>query len=252
MYLLLCPLLCSGCVLAAQAEAKPADSFICAPAYSLDKTIRGPLSPYQFQPGDMIFIADHTIFWSFTHDLACAFQPHHSGIVIARRDGSLGVLEAGPHYCARVCILDPIQSMKEYERRGQVWVRHRATPLTEEQSRKLTEFAMPQDGKRFAIIRQGAQLTPFRSRGPLRTWFLAKPNGPDRSAYFCSELVTEALVAAGLIEAETARPAATYPRDLFMDHSYNLYINKHLKLAPDWDPPALWTCEPRGSAVPEP
>ena len=44
-----------------------------------------------------------------------------------------------------------------------------------------------------------------------------------------------ALVAAGLIDAKTARPAATYPRDLFMDHSYNLYINKHLKLAPDWD-----------------
>jgi len=50
-------------------------------------------------------------------------------------------------------------------------------------------------------------------------------------------------VAAGLIDAKTARPSATYPRDLFMDHSYNLYINKHLKLAPEWDPPALWTSQ---------
>jgi hypothetical protein len=154
------------------------------------------------------------------------------------------VLEAGPHNSIRIKILDPITSMKEYEFRGEVWVRHRATPLTEEQSKKLTEFAVQQEGKRFAIIRQGAQLTPFRSRGPLRTWIFGKSNGPDRSAYFCSELVTEALAAAGLIDAETARPAATYPRDLFMDHSYNLYINKHLKLAPDWDPPALWTSEP--------
>jgi len=83
----------------------------------------------------------------------------------------------------------------------------------------------------------------------LRTWFLGKSSGPDRSAYFCSELVTEALVAAGLIDAKTARPAATYPRDLFMDHSYNLYINKHLKLAPDWDPPAHWFSEPHGETI---
>jgi hypothetical protein len=246
---LLYPLLCSGCVFAAPVDAKPADSYICQSAYSLDEAIRGPLRPYQFQPGDILLATDHTIFWSVTHDIAGAFQPHHSGIVIERPDGSVGVLEAGPQDSIRIRILDPISSMKEYEKKGPVWVRRRDTPLTEEQSRKLTEFAMKQDGKRFAIIRQGAQMTHLGSRGPLRTWFLAKPSGPDRSAYFCSELVTEALVAAELIDAKTARPAATYPRDLFMDHSYNLYINKHLKLAPDWDPPALWTSEPPTEGV---
>jgi hypothetical protein len=245
MLSLLCPLVCAGCVLAAPGDREPADSYLCPPCYSLDETIRGPLRTYQFQPGDLVLPTDHTIFWSVTHDLAGAFQPHHSGIVIARPDGSLGVLEAGPHDTLHIRILDPIPSMKEYEREGPVWVRHRATPLTEEQSQKLTEFALQQDGKRFALIRQGAQLTPFRSRGPLRTWFMGTPNGPNRCSYFCSELVVEAMVAAGLIDAKTARPAATYPRDLFMDHSYNLYINRHLKLAPDWDPPALWTsCPP--------
>ncbi len=240
MCTLLYPLLCSGCVFAAPVDAKPADSFIGQPAFSLDETIRGPLQPYQFQPGDILLPTDHTIFWSVTHDIAGAFQPHHSGIVIERPDGGDAI---------RIRILDPLPSMKEYEKRGPVWVRRRVTPLTEDQSRKLTEFAMKQDGKRFAIIRQGAQMTHLGSRGPLRTRFLAKPSGPDRSAYFCSELVTEALVAAGLIDARTARPAATYPRDLFMDHSYNLYINKHLKLAPDWDPPALWTSEPLTEGV---
>jgi hypothetical protein len=249
---LLYPLLCSGCVFAAPVDAKPAESFICQSAYSLDKAIRVPLRPYEFQPGDILFPTDRTIFWSVTHDLAGAFQPHHSGIVVARPDGSLGILEAGPHDTVHIKILEPIPSLKEYERKGPVWVRSRVTPLTEDQSRKLTEFAMKQEGKRFAIIRQGAQLTPFRSRGPLRTWFVGKPSGPDRSAYFCSELVTEALVAAGLIDAETARPAATYPRDLFMDHSYNLYINKHLKLAPEWDPPARWTSEARREERPNP
>jgi hypothetical protein len=243
---LLYRLICSGCVFAAPVEAKSAESYTCQSAYSLEEAFRGPLRAYQFQPGDMIFATDHTIFWSVTHDMAGAFHPHHSAIIIARPDGSLGVLEAGPHDSMRIKILDPITSMKEYELHGEVWVRHRATPLTEEQSKKLTEFAVQQEGKRFAIIRQGAQLTPFRSRGPLRTWIFGRPSGPDRSAYFCSELVAEALVAAGLIDAETARPAATYPRDLFMDHSYNLYINKHLKLAPDWDPPAHWTSQFRG------
>jgi hypothetical protein len=237
---LLFPLVCSGCVLAAPADSKPADSYTCLAAYSLEETIHGPVRPYEFQPGDIVLPTDHTVFWSVTHDMAGAFQPHHSGIIVAGPDGSLGVLEAGPHDTLHIRILDPIPSMKEYERHGPVWVRHRAVPLTEEQSRKLTEFAMQQEGKRFALIRQGAQLTPFRSRGPLRTYFMGTPNGPDRSSYFCSELVVESLVAAGLIDAKTARPAATYPRDLFMDHSYNLYINRHLKLAPEWDPPALW------------
>jgi hypothetical protein len=85
------------------------------------------------------------------------------------------------------------------------------------------------------------QLTVFRSRGPIRTEFVGKPHGLDRNSFFCSELVTEACVYAGLMDAETARPSATYPRDLYMDASLNPYLNKHLKLAPCWDPPARWT-----------
>jgi hypothetical protein len=122
--------------------------------------------------------------------------------------------------------------------------------LTEEQSRRLTAFALKQAGKRFAIIRQGAQMTHLGSRGPLRTWITSRVHGPDRSAYFCSELVVEALVAAELIDGKTARPRATYPRDLFMDSSYNFYLNRHLKLAPDWDPPARWTSDPQRPSAP--
>src|SRR5439155_14510205 len=127
-----------------------------------------------------------------------------------------------------------------------VWIRQRAVPLTPEQSAKLTEFAMEQDGKRFALIRLGQQLTLLRPRGPVKTCFCGKAHGPDRSSYYCAELVMEALVAAGLVDADTARPAATYPRDMFMDASLNPYLNKHLRLAPCWNPPARWTsgCEP--------
>ena len=85
-----------------------------------------------------------------------------------------------------------------------------------------------------------AQVTPFRSRGPVRTWFIGGPNG-DRESYFCSELVVESCVAAGLMDAATARPSATYPRNLFFGHSLNLYLDGHLGLDA-WDPPAGW-CE---------
>ncbi|MCI0378214.1 MAG: hypothetical protein L0215_11460, partial [Gemmataceae bacterium] len=62
-----------------------------------------------------------------------------------------------------------------------------------------------------------------------------------RQSYFCSELVMECLVAAGLFDADAARPSATYPRDMFLDRSPNPYLNHTLKLAPDWDPPARWS-----------
>ncbi len=112
-------------------------------------------------------------------------------------------------------------------------------PLTDDQSARLTAFVERQDGKPFAVWRLMAQVTPFRTRGPLRTWFVGRPNG-DRNAYFCSELVVESCVAAGLMDAATARPSATYPRDLFFGHSLNLYLDEHLQLD-QWDPPARWS-----------
>ena len=120
----------------------------------------------------------------------------------------------------------------------------RAVPLTPEQCARLTEFALSTDGKRFGLGRLGLQLTVFRTRGPVRTAFVGRPQGVERESYFCSELVVEALVYAGLVDGRTARPSATYPRDLFFDSSLNPYLNRHLKLYPCWDPPARWTSSP--------
>jgi len=85
----------------------------------------------------------------------------------------------------------------------------------------------------------------------LRTYFIGEPNG-ERSSYFCSELVMESCVHVGLVSAETARPSATYPRDLFFDHSTNLYLNEHMPLAEGWYPPARWTNHPAVDAPNEP
>jgi hypothetical protein len=92
-------------------------------------------------------------------------------------------------------------------------------------------------------MRMLGQLTPLRCRGPWRTFYVGQPHG-HRSSYFCAELVMESLVEAGLVEACDARPAATYPRDLFLDHSGNRFLDQHRVLAADWLPPARWVSQP--------
>lgn len=218
--------------------------FLCQPCYSTELVLRGPATPYEPQPGDLFFCTDYTVFWTVTHNWAGAGHPHHSGIVVRRPDGRLTVMEAGPYDTLHIRLCDIEPHLQKYTDMGEpIWVRRRKIPLTPEQSAQLTDFALSKEGHGFALIRQGAQLTPLRVRGSWRTAYLGKPH-PDRSRYFCSELVTEALVAAGLIARETARPAATYPSDLFFDRSKNRYLNEHLNLSCEWDPPARWTASP--------
>jgi hypothetical protein len=128
--------------------------------------------------------------------------------------------------------------LKSYEKEGRVWVRRRRCPLTCEQSAALTAFATAQEGKRFAIIRLAAQLTPLRSRGPLKTG-CTRYHG-ERNAYWCGELAMTTLVEAGLLDPATTRPTATYPRDFFLDRSLNRYNNAHLDLSCGWYPPQRW------------
>jgi len=219
----------------------PAESYLWQPAYKLDHEMRGPARPYIPQPGDIVLAADTSRFWKLMHNLAGTGDPTHSMIVFAFPDGSLGILEAGPHDTLKVRTLEALPHMLTYEMEGRVWVRRRAAPLTPEQSARLTEFALATDCRKFALARLAGQLTPLRTRGPIRTHWTGKPRGLGQDNYFCSELVVEACVYAGLIDPAIARPSATYPRDLFMDHSPNTYLRRHFKLAPCWDPPARWT-----------
>jgi hypothetical protein len=216
-------------------------SYLWQPSYELDFELRWPTRPYTPQPGDIVLSADGSVFWKTMHNIAGTSDPTHSMIVFALPDGTMGILEGGPHDTLKIRTLDALSHMYSYEGEGRVWVRRRTVPLTPEQSSRLTEFAMATDGRRFALGRLVQQLTVFRSRGPIRTEFVGKPHGLERNSFFCSELVTEACVYAGLLDAATTRPSATYPRDLYMDSSLNPYLNKHLKLAPCWDPPARWT-----------
>jgi hypothetical protein len=222
------------------AAEPPCSSFLCQPAYCIDDLVRCPTQPYCPQPGDIFLATDQAVWAICGHWLAGGAGVHHSGIVFRRSDGQMGLIESGPFNSVQIEVMDPITHMHDHVCAGdKVWIRRRAVPLTEEQSCRLTAFLEEQAGKPFATWRLLGQVTLLRSRGPIRTCFVGKPHG-CRDSYFCSELVTESCVAAGLLDPETTRPCATYPRDLFYDHSFNWYINAHLKLFPCWDPPARW------------
>lgn len=216
------------------------DSYLYQPAHRIDNLLRLPAEPYHLQPGDIMLRLDNSAFWRITHHMALAFDPNGSGIVVRRSDGRLALLEAGPNDTLGIRNMELIPHLKEYEVAGLVWIRRRKEPLTPEQSRALTEFAEAQEGKWFALQRLGLQLTPFRTRGPLRTFFIGKPYGSRRISYFCSELVCEACVAAGLFDPERTRPSATYPCDLFYGRSLNPFIDKNLDINAGWYPPARW------------
>jgi hypothetical protein len=227
-------------------HAETTGGYLYQPAYAIDHYLRLPAEPYTPQPGDIFLAVTPDFIMRLGHFLAGAAAPHHSGIVFARPDGSLALLEAGPFNTVTVTGWNVMDHLRAYEQKERLWIRRRKTPLTSDQSAKLTAFCSAQVGKPFATLRVLGQLTLFRSRGPIRTEFVGKPHG-DRSHWFCAELVVESLVACCLLDAETARPAATYPRDLFYDCSPNPWLNKHLNLSAAWYPPARWTEHPLGT-----
>jgi hypothetical protein len=235
-------------ILAGQAEAEP--TFLYSPSFDIDGQPAGNPAAYRPQAGDLFLCTDRIIIFQLGHWLAGSGAPHHSGIVVALADGNMGILEAGPHNSLTVRLIpDFAAHMRSYEEKGEkIWIRQRQTPLTSEQSQRLTEFAQGQNGKWFAGLRLVGQLTPFRSRGPLRTRWLGKPHGA-RSSYFCSELVTESCVAAGVLDKEKARPSATYPRELFFGRSNNPVLNENLEINAGWLPPARLTCAPPAGVI---
>jgi hypothetical protein len=221
---------------AAPAEAPYGYTYF--PARDLDRIPRYPALRYDPHPADVLLLSDPNLFWRTIYAIALTGVPGHVAIVVRQPDGRLGLLESGFNETlwTRLAPLD--YRINQYP--GAVWVRRVRIPLTPDQDARLTTFAAQVDNTRYNLLAAKLNLTPFRLRGPLRTTVLARPRGPDHPMY-CSEVVLEALVFAGLIDAETTRPRATFPRDMFFDSSPNPYINHHPPLAYGWDTPALWT-----------
>lgn len=227
--------------------------YLYQPSFDVQPFPREPISRYTPKAGDVLLMSDTNRFWTLLFRIALTGKPGHNGIVITMPDGRLGVFESGygDTLYSRITPLD--YRLNVYP--GYLWVRARETPLTPEQDRLLTQFAMAADGERYALFRFLLHGTPLSPRGPLRTAVFGRIRGIGER-YYCSQSTVEALVHMGLIDARTARPAATFPQDLFYDRSRNRFIDRHPPLAGGWSPPQLWTPLPgvavRGKTRPQP
>src|SRR3954454_20079596 len=137
MLAVLCSVLSAVCPAQPPAAPCPIGSFLYPPAFSIDDARRGPAQAYVPQPGDIMLRLDHSRFWRVTHYMALAFDPNGSGIVFARPDRGLAVLEAGPSDTLWVGTPDLLPHLREYADEGSVWIRRRRVPLTPEQSARL-------------------------------------------------------------------------------------------------------------------
>jgi hypothetical protein len=228
--------------------------YVYQPAVDLHAVPRGEAVRYAPKAGDVLLLSDPDRVFNVLYVIGRTGKPGHCAVVVTMPDGRLGLLEDGFGFTpfARVTPLE--YAINVYA--GHVWVRQRAVPLTPDQDRRLTEFAMMADGGAYNTRSFATQLTFFRARNPIVTRFVGKPVGPGRE-YHCVQIVVEALVHAGLTDARTARPKATYAQDLFYDRSRNPYIDRHPPMAGGgWCPPQLWTPIPgtalRGRSRPQP
>ncbi len=234
--------------------AEAPSGYLYCPAVDLNPVPRGTAVKYAPKAGDILLLSDPDPLFNVLYVFARSGKPGHCALVVTMPDGRPGVLESGFSFTpyTRVTPLDYCMNLYA----GHIWVRSRETPLTPEQDRRLTEFAMTAEGGKYNLPSFASQLTLFRSRNPIVTRFVGKPVGPGHK-YVCVQIVVEALVHAGLVDAKTARPKATYAQDLFYDRSRNPYIDRHPPLAGrGWGEPQLWTPIPgtalRGSDRPKP
>lgn len=217
--------------------------------------VPGPFAVrYAPKAGDVLLLSDPDPVFNVLYRVARTGKPGHCAVVVTMPDGRPGVLEDGFSFTpfARITPLD--YCMNVYA--GHIWVRQREVPLTPDQDRRLTEFAVLADGGAYDLRSFARQLSLVRSRNPIVTRFAGKPVGPGHE-YHCVQIVVEALVYAGLVDEKTARPKATHAQDLFYDRSRNPYIDRHPPMAGrGWGGPQLWTPIPgtalRGRDRPQP
>jgi hypothetical protein len=193
----------------------------------------GPREPYFPQPGDIVLYAHHSLRSLFFYTLARTGKPYHVGIVVNLPDGRPAILEAGPYDYLHTYLMDALARMRTHT--GTIWVRRLRVPLTPEQSARLTNFALHQTGKGFALFRIILEVTPFRAHGSLHSRLFGSPK-TERHGWFCSELVVAAMAVAGLVDPHVVKPNTIYPRDLFRDCPFDWKLR--------WEEPRLWSYEP--------
>ena len=126
--------------------------------------------------------------------IARSGKPGHSAIVVTMPDGRPGVLESGFSFTPFTRLTPLDYAINLYA--GHIWVRQRETPLTPEEDRRLTEFAVLANGGAYNMRKFATQLTFIRSRNPIVTRFVGKPVGLGHD-YTCVQIVVEGLYMPG-------------------------------------------------------
>ncbi len=203
-----------------------------------DGCCRTVVEPYCPREGDLVFFDDHSRWWKFLYKIAHTGPPFHVGIVFKKPDGSLALLESGPDDTLWVYVLDVGPRLHNFMAKyhGTLLIRRCKEELCPERSCALTNFAMAQEGKRYAWIRLLLQGTPCKARGRCEATHLC------RKKWLCAEVVVAAGTVAGLFPPEV-KANSTYPLDIVDDHLY--------QLGPVWEPAAQWLPSPCPQPPPE-
>ena len=210
----------------------PEVSYLFRAKTGADSKIEWQREQYIPREGDLLFFDDHNAFMTRVYKLVGTDSPRHAAIVYRRTDGTLASLEAGANWALKVEAVEVDKRLHGYD--GTIQIRRLRKPLSEEQSKKLTEFCTAQEGKSYAIGRIALQVTPLRPRGLLSP--VLGRTSLDRGRWICSELVAAAATAADILSSKDVHANALFPRDLCYDDTVDL--------TPQYEQPALWY--PRG------
>lgn len=180
---------------------------------------------YHPQPGDIVFFRTTNLVWKGSSMLMMCGKATHIAIVVARPDGTLGLLQT-PKIGSRVEITEIVPGIMDQG--GQCWVRRRCVPPTPQQCANLTTFASAQEGKPYDLA--GWMTMPYCRPMQCVTKKCIDLADVDRPSWFCSSLVVGALIAANLIDGREVRPTCICPNDLMVDC--------HIDLSCGWESPA--------------
>ena len=189
--------------------------------------------PYVPHEADILFFDDMSKFWEFLYHIGKTAPPFHTGIMFRKPDGTFHVLESGPDDTLHVYLLEACERVHTFK--GILQVRRCKVPLTREQSCTLTNFALAQEGKHYAVWRLLLQGTPIKTRGGPMRLALAKTRY-ERCRWLCTEIVVAAAELIGLMDPNVVKATNTYPLDIVDDHMYDL--------SAVWDEAGYWSPHP--------
>ena len=175
--------------------------------------------PYYPREGDLVFFNDHSVKWGLLYKFVGSDAPYHAALIFKKPDGAYATAEAGPNDTLRCRVLELSPRLHGWEHTLEI--RRCKKILTAEQSKAMTDWAMEQDGKRYALGRLLLQATPVRARGPARKALFGAPY-TDRCSYLCAELAVAGATVGGILDPNIHKGNTIYPRDIVFNDVYDL------------------------------